>query len=276
MDRNHRAPLAAAFGSYGRVLLLATLSSASACAASSDEPTARPGEGRHLSVLTYNVNFGLGGDAETTEVIRSANADIVLLQETTPEWERSLSRDLAGEYPHMTFRHCCGAGGLAVLSRHAFEERDYIAAPSGWFPAWRLVAGTPIGQVQLLNVHLHPPVSDSGNWVVGQFTTRGVRRDEIRAYHDHLDEGVATIIAGDFNENRRGRALRFLADKGYSSVNEEFHPETPTWRWQTKLGPLRAQLDHIVYSPELRPLRARVLEGGRSDHLAVLAVFAVR
>ena len=33
------------------------------------------------------------------------------------------------------------------------------------------------------------------------------------------------------------------------------------------------QLDHIMYSEHLRPLSARVIDEGRSDHLPVIAIF---
>src|SRR5688572_16523066 len=73
-----------------------------------------------LSVLSYNLNYGMAGDIETLEVIRNADADVVLLQETSPEWEAALREELTGRYPHMSFRHCCRAGGLAVLSKSEF------------------------------------------------------------------------------------------------------------------------------------------------------------
>lgn len=247
-----------------------------ACAAASDEPAPTLQRAGQISVLSYNVNFGLPGDPATMELIRRADADIVMLQETNAEWAEALRAEFGEAYAHLDFRHCCRAGGLAVLARFPVSHREYIPAPSGWFPAWRLLAHTPLGDIQLLDVHLHPPVTEGGNWVLGQFTTSGIRLAEIEEFARHLDGGVPTIIAGDFNEGQNGSSLQFLDSQGYRNAVAEYQPDEPTWRWPTKVGTLRAQLDHILYSRGLEALDARILQGGRSDHLPVLAVFRGR
>ncbi|HEU5075986.1 MAG TPA: endonuclease/exonuclease/phosphatase family protein [Polyangiaceae bacterium] len=226
-----------------------------------------------LSVLSYNVNFGMPGDAETLEAIRSANADLVLLQETTESWEAALRGELAALYPHMSFRHCCRAGGLGVLSKTKFSEHEYFAAPRAWFPAWRLVVETRLGPVQVLNVHLRPQISDSGSVVSGYFTTPPVREREIAAYAATLERGLPTLVVGDFNENDSGRAVNYLKGRGFRSALPEFDPGADTWRWQTSLGEVNAQLDHIVYDPALDPVNVSVIEAGSSDHYPVLASF---
>lgn len=227
----------------------------------------------HIKVMTYNVNYGLSGDEDTMAAIEKGGADIVFLQETTREWEEALLKRFKKTYPHMEFRHCCGAGGLAVLSKYALEKKDYISSPSGWFPAWRLLVDSPLGKLQLLNIHLHPPVSDSGSIVSGYVSTPKVRLEEIESFYACLEPELPTLIAGDFNEKKGGRAVTFLSKKGFQSVLPEFHPGKTTWRWKTSLGTVKYQLDHIMYNKHLRPLSAEVISYGRSDHLPVVAVF---
>ena len=50
-----------------------------------------------FKVLSYNVNWDRAGADQVAEIIREAAAEIVRLQETTPEWERFLKRDLGAE-----------------------------------------------------------------------------------------------------------------------------------------------------------------------------------
>jgi endonuclease/exonuclease/phosphatase (EEP) superfamily protein YafD len=239
------------------------------CAAS-DQPVANPpAEEPTLRVLTYNVNYGLASDADTLGAIGVADADVVVLQETTPEWEVAIRERLSASYPQMLFHHSRGAGGLAVLARFPVHSREVIDAPSGWFPAWRLVVDGPLGPVQLLAVHLRPPVSESGSVVSGYFTTQPIREQEISAYLERLEPGLPTIIAGDFNE-RDGRAMEVLRQHGFRSSVSELHGRHPTWRWQTSLGQVRAQLDHVVHDELLLPRRAEIIDAGRSDHLPVL------
>lgn len=227
-----------------------------------------------LEVLTYNVNFGIPGDAATVEVLEGSSAELVLLQETTPEWQAALTRRLSPKWPHQTWLHAPGAGGLAVLSRRPFEVKDVLKNPAGWFPSMRVVAQTALGPVQALVVHLRPPVSDSGNWVSGYLGTGPARRAEVEHFLGSLEPDLPTLIAGDFNEGTSGDAVRALERRGLRTALPEFSPGARTWAWDVGALHLSAQLDHIVYSAHLEPLTSRVVAGGRSDHQAVMAVFA--
>jgi len=257
-----------------RLLLLISLSLGASCARPTRTPTSpRPGS-PVLRVMTYNVNFGLAGDGDTVDAIAKGNADVVFLQETTPAWERILRPTYRRRYPHMAFRHSGGAGGLAVLSRYPFSTASYRKSPHGWFPAWRVVVQSPLGPLQVLQVHLRPPVSDSGSFVSGYFTTGKFRRAEITYFSTDLKPGRPTLVVGDFNEDHGGDVVEHLKkNKGLRSALEEYHPNKDTWRWKTSLGKLTHTLDHILYSKELRPLDCQVLQAGRSDHLPVVAVF---
>lgn len=259
-----------------RLVLLALL-----CGCAGPTRVARPpSPGRPvLTVMSYNVNYGIAGDRDTILAMGAGDPDVVFLQETTPGWEGPLRIRLRERFPYMKFHHTRGhgAGGLAVLSRLPFDGEAILPAPpGGWFPAWRLVLQTPLGPVQVLNVHLHPPFSDSGSVVSGYLPSRPLRRRELASYLAALTPGLPTLVVGDFNEDADGGAVRLLAARGLRSALPEFHPRRTTWRWPTAFGTLTAQLDHVAYSAELEPLDARVIEAGRSDHLPVLARFQRR
>ncbi len=270
------------------------------CTPKREVQTPSPGAAS-IKVLSYNVNYGLVGDASGIAAIRDANADVVLLQETNEGWEQAIRAELSELYPHMQFRHCCQAGGLAVLSKYAFEKeltptpadkmakrtaasnkaergdggKNYQMSKDGWFPAWRVVVETQAGPIQLLNVHLRPPVSDSGSVVSGYFSTPPIREKEMRQFHHMLKAGMPGLVAGDFNESGSGRAVTFLEKRGYRSALPEFDTSQSTWHWNTSVGTVSSQLDHIVYGDGLRPLRAEVLRKGQSDHYPVQVTFVV-
>ncbi len=234
---------------------------------SHDEPRS-PASGE-LVLLDYNVNYGLAGDPPTLAAIADSQADLVLLQETTLEWEQAI-RDapaLSEAWPHMEFHHCCGAGGLALLSRWPivrFEVIDPPANPDAWFPAARAVVETPAGPVELLDVHLRPPVKTAEQgWLAALSSTPAVRVAEIEHYLPALDPSLPTLIAGDFNEGDDGKALRVLADAGFVDVLARLRVRGHTWRW----GGLRARLDHVLVDERIEPISGEVLELGRSDHL---------
>jgi endonuclease/exonuclease/phosphatase (EEP) superfamily protein YafD len=227
-----------------------------------------------LRVLTFNINYGMSGDDETLRAIGDPDADVVLLQETSPAWERRIRGALAMRYPAMAFRYRGAASGMAVLSRLPVQSIDFLAPEGdGWFPAARVIVRAPFGPVQILSVHLRPPFSDGGSFVVGYFSTPSVRRQEIERFVRQLTPSLATLVVGDFNEEPDGGVTEYLTGRGMQSALPLFAPETPTWRWTTSVGTFRRQLDHIVHDRRLQPVSVQVLSAGRSDHMPVLAVF---
>lgn len=264
----HRAWLAA-------LIAVAVVSLGRGCAAPTTEPL-DPGAPRvpagGLRVMTFNVNYALADHPDNIAAIEQGDADVVLLQETTADGELAVREALGDRYPHMRFRDCCNAGGLGILSKYPIADEQYLASPTRWFPAWRFVIDAPGGPVQLLDVHLRPPISDSGSWIVGSFTTDDIRLAEIEAFGAALDPALPTIVAGDFNESERGDAVAWLGERGFSSVLPQFDRLATTWRWALPLSSLQLRLDHIVAGPQWRAVDARVLDAGVSDHRPVLAV----
>jgi endonuclease/exonuclease/phosphatase (EEP) superfamily protein YafD len=231
-----------------------------------------------LRLLSYNVNYGIAGDAETMAAIRDARADLALLIETNAAWEWAIRRELAKEFPHMVFENRGGAGGLSVLSRLPIVASELLASAGegGWFPAMRVVVNSPFGQVQLLGVHLRPAVSNRGSYVSGHFVTPEIRSHEIKSFLVRLDPNLPAVVAGDFNEDEDGDTAKFLVARGFASALRRYAPGQPTWRWPTVVGELRKELDHIFYDRTLDTLSAEVRQAGRSDHLPIIAVIARR
>jgi endonuclease/exonuclease/phosphatase (EEP) superfamily protein YafD len=228
--------------------------------AAADEPV--------LTVLTYNLNYGIAGDEATIAAILERDADLVFLQETNARWRAALEPRLAGRYPGRVWLDGPAASGLAVLSRQPLTAQK-LDNPTGWFPALRVVTGTPLGPVQTLCVHLHPPVSEDGSWVKGYLSTGGVRRAEIDHFLAALDPKLPTLVAGDFNEGPSGEALQRLEALGLRTALSEFQPRAKTWHWPVGRLKLTAQLDHVAYSRAFEPLDAHVERDGSSDHWPV-------
>ncbi|MBA3453823.1 MAG: endonuclease/exonuclease/phosphatase family protein [Deltaproteobacteria bacterium] len=222
-----------------------------------------------LRLLSYNVNFGLAGDIAGVRAVGHTKADLVVLQETNPKWERALVETLGRRYPHVRFADPDGlpAGGLGVMSRFPIVALETLPSDGGFFVAWRIVVDSNLGRIQVLNVHLRPPVSDHGNWVVGLFSTRGDRLRELTQHLSRLDTTLPTVIAGDFNEQGDGLALQHASTLGYVDAISQHAGPTRTWEWRLASGlTLTYQLDHILYDARFSAVAARIEESGRSDH----------
>jgi endonuclease/exonuclease/phosphatase family metal-dependent hydrolase len=237
--------------------------------------------GHPLIVATYNVNWGNRALAETAQIILKSRADVVCLQETTPELERSLQRELWREYPNMLFR---GNGGkflaerFGLLSKHPVRANRYVPAKHGIFGAWifELTVGDQI--VQLANLHLEPIRPPEPGKLLTIFKvfeeTEQIHAAEIGWIFEHLGPELPTVIAGDFNSLSIGAAPKYLRDKGFvdsfAAVNNS--PDSqPTWRWPTRWLELSGRIDYIFHSPHFKTIDSRIDKETTSDHSLVVS-----
>lgn len=245
-------------------------------------------DGKTFSVISYNVHFPLAScatgrrcsaDESTLDVIAAADADLLMLQETTPAWEQVLRPLLADRFEHVVFHDppTSIAGGLALFSKFPIEKNELMASPLGWFPANRLVVRAPHGPMELLNVHLRPQISEDGSWLKGHFTTGPLRQRELTRYTASLDPALPTIVAGDFNEDETGEAFRDLVRLGFASALELIDPKATTWRYDFAGVPLTLRIDHVAFEKAgFEVVSAEVLGGGKSDHSPVKVVLRRR
>jgi endonuclease/exonuclease/phosphatase family metal-dependent hydrolase len=229
--------------------------------------------GPHFRIVTYNVNRG-SDPRQIAEVVRANNSDIVCLQEADG-FESGMRPALSNLYPTIEFHESDSraGGGFGFLSKYPAREIAWVPSATGWFDAWIMAFETPIGPVQVLNVHLKPPISRGGSWVAGYFTTRGERRAEIEHFFSFCDPQLPVIVAGDFNDTPHSRAVRFLRHQGLKNALPQFDRHTPTWYWPMRPITLRRKMDHILYSHELDCISARVNVTGPSDHFPVEVIF---
>ncbi len=229
--------------------------------------------GPHFSILTYNVNFGRPSACETVIAIRRIDADIVCLQETSPAWQKHLSEGLKGQYPYERYRHYGKAGGLAVLSKMPFKDIAYTNPKPGFFPSWVVQADTPLGPVQICQVHLNAPIVKEGTASLCKYLKNGETHiAELSEVFGSLDTKLPRLILGDFNENDHGGGIKWLREKGFSDALSKFDTSCDTWRWKYGILTFRDRLDHITYSKDLRPASTWVVYEGKSDHFPLMAI----
>jgi endonuclease/exonuclease/phosphatase family metal-dependent hydrolase len=228
----------------------------------------------NVRILTYNLNWGAARPDLAAEIIRRSGADIVCLQETTPQWEQVLRQALANDYRYAEFRNSKTrmGGGLAFLAKVPAHQIAYVPSETGWFDGWIVKFETAIGPMQVVNVHLRPPISDRGSWVSGYFTTDQDRLREMERFYQARESQIPTLVVGDFNDGENSPVVRWLEARGMINSLPQFDRYSPTWKWQTSVVTLKRRMDHIFYSPELDCAAARVIHAGVSDHFPVAAV----
>jgi endonuclease/exonuclease/phosphatase (EEP) superfamily protein YafD len=223
-------------------------------------PRARPTPAE-LTLATFNVYFPAADDAETVAAVGETQADVILLQEISPRWQSVLEQHYAGAYPYRLFAPGAGAGGLGVLSRFPLRDRG-VLRPRLKHPAWLVAVSTPVGELNLLNVHLRASARPGQDPVSGLFGLSSDHALEMRGFMDAC--GVEPdVVAGDFNE-ADGGAVAWLEQRGFVDALRRHHAGEPTWR--TLGGLLADTLDHVLSNRTLVAVDAWVLRRGSSDH----------
>ena len=218
---------------------------------------------KNVTVMTYNVNAGLGRDgvrdiARAAAVIREEAPDVVALQEVDRGTGRSGGVDQLAELERLTGMHgsWCktrdledGECGIAILSRAKPLKTKCIDLPGS--PEKRMLLVAEFPEYGLGCTHLSQEEAD-----------RLASSSKLRA---HVGGEHPFILAGDMNDEYRSPFMRDLR-QSYSIVSG-FDPTFPAD------APAKC-VDFIAVSRRHRPrfehVTHRVLpDGVASDHRAV-------
>lgn len=235
-----------------------------------------------LRVLTYNIHHGAGADGvldleRIARVIRSAEPDLVALQEVDVNTRRSGGVDQAAKLGELTGMHASfakamdydgGQYGCAILSRRRPVEarRHPLPADEGREPRVlaevRVTAGDEPGAppVVFLGTHL-----DHASEAQRLSQVREIERVTSRI------DGPAVILAGDLNARPGSEVMTELLRHWTDATAD---PELKTF----PAAAPRSKIDYVLYrpGPRLKPVESRVLEEKvASDHRPVLTVFQI-
>jgi endonuclease/exonuclease/phosphatase family metal-dependent hydrolase len=154
-----------------------------------------------LTIMTYNVLYATP-DSATIRAIRTANADIVGLQEVSEPRLRHIAHELGYYYYHNEEHEANGPHDTGILSRYP------ISRPTRYGATIYLTVDDPI---HVANVHLsaypYQPYKlrdDELDPEEAVAEARMERLPEIQPVLEHLqdpvDEGDPVVLMGDFNE----------------------------------------------------------------------------
>ena len=225
-----------------------------------------------LTIMTYNLNRA-NHDAETVlQIIRSADADVVALQEINLTIEQAVATQLIDEYPHQAIHATAGYHGQAVLSRYPIVADEF----------WRTILGHQRveldvdGQrITLYNVH---PIHHFAFLAGTDFWTRGHEINDILSRT--ATEAYPTLLVGDFNMTDQSEDYANVRRQFSDSFRDVGQGMGFTWPQHFGRLPLFSRIDYIFYDANFEAVSAQVWEtGGVSDHrpyLATLQLSSIR
>ncbi|HZS04888.1 MAG TPA: endonuclease/exonuclease/phosphatase family protein [Blastocatellia bacterium] len=205
------------------------------------------------NVLYRNRNYRL-----VTDLVRTENPDVVILQEATSEWLEAL-KELSTSYPYSR-REPENVGTIACFSRYPLEDVD--ATITDRAKPWMIITKVNIGgkAVSLISIHPPPPVSRTG------LPNRNEQFAVTAAIARLLPAPM--MVVGDLNTSPWSPYFsRFISESGLVSTRKGFGV-LPTW--PTYLPPMMIPIDHCLVSPDIKVVNCRTGSDVGSDHLPLV------
>ncbi|MCB9457455.1 MAG: endonuclease/exonuclease/phosphatase family protein [Anaerolineaceae bacterium] len=225
-----------------------------------------------IALLTHNLHAETQVLQPFVEIIRESGADIVALQEVSPEAEALFAAELGDTYPHRAAALAGGRyNGQIILSRYPILEE------TAWYPERRLLrAVIDVNGVPVTVYNAHP--ASPGNT---QMNTAERSADITFLLEQAAAETNPTLLMGDFNSEPWSEDYNRVAaafGDAFAAVGEGAgltYPDysQPQARVNARLPaftPLVIRLDYIFYDESFAALAAQVGESsGGSDHRPV-------
>jgi endonuclease/exonuclease/phosphatase (EEP) superfamily protein YafD len=224
-----------------------------------------PDADSRVTVLTVNLWCDNRGAAAAAEDVARVGADVVLLQEVSPDHVADVARKLSGGYPHRLIDARPGYFGSAIFSRFSLEGAR--AFQIAGVPMTRADVMTPAGRVHVVNVHLVAPLLPA---LAEQWHSQLEALGDLTAgQHGPL------VVAGDFNATADHRLFRVLRRAGLREAGRSWRASATYPRHP--LLPAAFELDHVLVRGMLALAPVRRIKVAGSDHYGLLAeLVAVR
>jgi endonuclease/exonuclease/phosphatase family metal-dependent hydrolase len=228
--------------------------------------------GSHLRVFSGNLMNGRADPEAFADLVRHSDADVVAVQELSPEQARALDRVL----PHGRLEPARNFNGMGIAVRHPakFDRvplagRDARIArldPADW-PALT-------GALEIVNVHIAAPT-----WCMNDWFRILRRRVQIRGLLEYLDRtpGQTRAVLGDFNATPAWPVYRVVAkrleDLALTHARSRGAKPARTWaRWIG--GPPLLRIDHC-FGSGVRVDDFQVVAIRGSDHSGLVVDLSV-
>lgn len=269
----------------------------------------RPAVEASFSVMSYNVLFSAFDLSETLAVLKTADADIIALQECN-QYLLNVAAKQLGYFSHSFSKNCCNLtnNDTGILSRFPIKkiQPDLLQLD---------INGR---SVQVVNVHLSPfnytpDLLRDGQLHSPEHALKAAQEDlrmqQIQEGLAACHPGLPTLILGDLNEpshldwtaEAAAQGLHFgmvipfpisslLAAEGFKDAYRELYPDPLqypgyTWTSMDKPGEIPERIDRIYYRGEplqllnmqiigeKAPFADIIVQPYPSDHRAVLGQF---
>jgi len=250
-------------------------------------PSLLPNPGGHetgpmIKVMTYNVLGKQEHPSQTIDVIQSAGADLVFIQELNPPLADAVHETLSSDYPYQILDPQESAFGMGTISRYPLRPTGE-QFPLKWIGVPQVIIMDFEGEsLTLLNFHTYPLALCSPACTSDNFRYRESQAQAIADFVARTQ--VPLIAAGDANATHLSDMVQIIRKSGLkdtwwetgfgmghtfpgSDLPESDRPQIMGWAIPKWL----ARIDYIFVSPHWQVENAILASfDGVSDHRGVV------
>jgi endonuclease/exonuclease/phosphatase (EEP) superfamily protein YafD len=266
------ALLVLALGLYGQALL--------------PRPQPAAASGATLTVMSFNM-LGFNQHPEAVvAALRASGADLIGIQELSPDAAAAIRRELAREYPYQALDPQPAVFGMGVISRYPLRPIE-VALPGHWVGTPQVlnvdVAGMPITLANVHAISLFHTVDGDLNQTVRE---REAQARQIAALAG--SRSAPLVVLGDFNTTPLSVAYRTITGElgdawsaGGQGLGGTFPSGVSGSGASLRIANIAVpnwlvRIDYVFHSPELTALSSRIGPwDGYSDHRPVIATLAL-
>lgn len=224
--------------------------------------------------MTMNCRYGRADAAEIIRNIRERNISVLALQEVTDDLITRLTEaDINELLPYHQFgdaKETDNGGFNVIYSRYepSAAVPNVVSIPAADVPAITLkTSGNRT--VTLCSAHPKSPMRGCADWSAGILGLRELARAK------SVSNRNIVVVMGDLNSSTDHPSFRALLKSGFkdASLIQAAGPNLtfPSWlKWP------RIELDHVLFTPGLKPSGMKSFEVEGTDHLALTATLALR
>lgn len=216
--------------------------------------------GQPVRVLSLNLGVGYAHADQVADLARVRDADIVAVQELTPEAATELDQEgFLTDYPHRVLQPDSGAAGGGIYSRWPLRDQGSLVAELHQPVVDVEVPGSI--PIQVVSVHPMAPTTP---------TRTGQWSNELKSLPAAYSADLPLVLAGDFNATLDHANLRDLLDTGYRDAADVTGDGLVT-TWPATIEPkLPVTLDHVLAERGISFGQYDVEKVDGTDHRAVI------
>ncbi len=216
--------------------------------------------GPSVRVLLANVLLSNREHDRVLQLVRNADADVLVFQEVNERWKSALA-PITAAYPFVAGKTREDPFGTLVYSRLPILEHGTLLHGAAGRSSLQLVIdvhGTP---VSVVCTHPRPPLHK------GSFALRNDQIQRVTELIETLPRPI--VLVGDLNTTMWSPWFRRLCDRAdLASVREG---AGVLGSWPASLpGFLRIPIDHVLVSPDVTVVGCRLGDPIGSDHLPLI------